>query len=399
MKTTGQWLSFFNKMMVAGSKAWIVSLDLSAEENVSASQIQALFETLEKENRCQVFCVAASHHFFLSFAQGQKDDIQAILIKIQFDLNLHNIAKLYQIFHLPEDGEKVKSLAYTLGTKNTSGSFKDKLIKTPLNPVFQTNFEIPFTPTLLSHLEKTLCQADLSALMRRQAICAIVGQAQPIELFEEIYVALADLKKALCPSVNIYDSPWLLDRLMETLDKRVLENVAMHDAGSFKKNFSLNIAVKTILSPEFAQFNENTEDSAKQSILLEIKQSDIFNNISSFLAARSFVEAQGYRVCVDTVTMDSLQFLALDKFQDCFVKIIWNVDMLDDAKNKGFLQTLEKLNPAHVILCRIDDKRAIEWGQRQGISLYQGYCIQKMLYQTPRPRTNNRFQGKLKKDP
>ena len=145
--------------------------------------------------------------------------------------------------------------------------------------------------------------------MRRQSVCALVGKAQPVELFEEIYVALADLKKALCPTVDVYQSPWLLDRLLETLDKRVLENIYHHDAGAFKKNFSINIAVKTILSADFQTFDKSIAPEDKNSILLELKQYDIFSNLSSFLAARSFIKEQGYRFCIDMVDSDSLPFL------------------------------------------------------------------------------------------
>ena len=173
-------------------------------------------------------------------------------------------------------------------------------------------------------------------------------------------------------------------RLLETLDKRVLENMLHHDAGAFRKNFSLNIAIKTILSPDFQSFNESIDPLCRKSILLEVKQHDIFSNLSAFLAARSFIAEQGYRLCVDMVSADSLSLLNREKLGADFIKLVWNEDLLNMKENATFISNIKTNDPKHIILCHVDDKRAIEWGQSLGLSLFQGYFIQKMLYQTPK---------------
>ena len=284
---------------------------------------------------------------------------------------------------MKKDLDKLKNLTQQGKTTQRASIISSKVQE--LQPVLpETHFSMPFTPALLAQLEKSLRQADLSSLMRRQAVCALVGRAQPVELFEEIYVALADLKKALCPTVDIYQSPWLLDRLLETLDKRVLENMMHHDAGAFRKNFSLNIAVKTILSPDFQAFNESIDPLYRKSILLEIKQHDIFSNLSAFLAARTFISEQGYRLCIDMVSADSLSFVRREKLGADFVKLLWNEDLLALSKKESFVKNLKDNDPSHIILCHVDDKRAIEWAQSLGISLFQGYFVQKLLYQRPK---------------
>ena len=332
-----------------------------------------------------------ANSIFLYFPENYKDDISALLIKVQFNLgtgidtDLKKDNNVFSIYQIKND----LSLLQTLATAETT-FFQPKTEKetsSQLHPVLpETTFSVPFTPALLTHLEKTLVQADLSNLIRRQAVCALVGNSKPIELFEEIYVALADLKKALCPTVDIYQSPCLLDRLLETLDKRVLENISHHDAGAFRKNFSLNIAVKTILGQDFQAFNDSISSEAKKSILLEIKQHDIFANLPAFLNARNFIKEQGYRLCVDMITEDSLSLILREKLGADFIKLMWSPALLENAQNKNFIQAVKFNDPNRIILCRVDDKRAIELGQALGISLYQGYYIQKLLYQTPRPK-------------
>ena len=364
-------------------------LQLCIDENYF-HEVKDLLSAAQHEKKCQFFEDNQVKGIFVYFPENHQDDIAALLIKIQFILgvsltgDLKGKSPFYNLYHLKNDLDKLKALIQETKSTSSHSSFISSKVQ-ELQPVLpETHFSMPFTPALLAQLEKSLRQADLSSLMRRQAVCALVGRAQPIELFEEIYVALADLKKALCPTVDIYQSPWLLDRLLETLDKRVLENMMHHDAGAFRKNFSLNIAVKTILSPDFQNFNESIDPLCRKSILLEIKQHDIFSNLSAFLAARSFITEQGYRLCVDMVSGDSLSFVCRENLGAEFIKLVWNEDLLSRSKEADFIKSIEENEAKHIILCHVDDKRAIEWGQSLGISLFQGYYIQKLLYQTPK---------------
>ena len=142
--------------------------------------------------------------------------------------------------------------------------------------------------------------------------------------------------------------------------------------------------MKTILSADFQTFDKSIAPEDKSSILLELKQHDIFSNLSSFLAARSFIKQQGYRFCVDMVDADSLSFLKPDKLEADFIKLIWNAELLEKAQTQSFIQKLKANNPARIILCRVDDKRAVELGHALGLTLFQGYYIQKLLYQKSR---------------
>ena len=383
--------NFLDNLTPSQMKGFILQFHLNAFSEIQENyikEIKSLLNGAEKERKCQLLPSPDTSSIFLFFQENFQDDISALLIKMQFNLGvLFNVEfgqknDFYTLFHLKSDLPKIKALFQT-GKETLRHSVVHS--KTHLTPLLsEAHFSVPFTPTLLAQLEKSLAQADLSSLMRRQSVCALVGNAKPIELFEEIYVALADLKKVLCPTVDIHQSPWLLDRLLETLDKRVLENMAHHDAGAFQKNFSLNIAIKTILSADFQSFDESILPQAKKSILLEIKQHDIFSNLPAFLAARSFIKEKGYRLCIDTVSADSLQMILREKLNADFIKLMWSPALLEEAQNPNFIKALKANNPSQIILCRVDDKRAVELGQVLGLSLYQGYYIQKILYQTPK---------------
>ena len=119
---------------------------------------------------------------------------------------------------------------------------------------------------------------------------------------------------------------------------------------------------------------------------MEIKQHDIFANLPAFLNARAFIKEQGYRLSIDTVTEDSLSLILREKLEADFIKLMWSPALLENAQNKDFIHAIKFNDPNQIILCRVDDKRAIELGQTLGISLYQGYYIQKLLYQAPKPK-------------
>ena len=393
MMTAGSELyTFLEELTPSMTKGFVLQLYVDAiiglgNENY-LHEVKEILSIAQHEKKCQFFIDKQINSIFVYFPENHQDDIAALLIKIQFVLgvsltgDLNGKSPFYILYRLKNDLQKLKDLV--VETKDVSRMSLSSKVQN-LQPVLpETHFSMPFTPALLAQLEKSLRQADLSSLMRRQAVCALVGRAQPVELFEEIYVALADLKKALCPTVDIYQSPWLLDRLLETLDKRVLENMLHHDAGAFRKNFSLNIAVKTILSPDFQSFNESIDPLCRKSILLEVKQHDIFSNLSAFLAARSFVTEQGYRLCVDMVSADSLSLVNREKLGADFIKLVWNEELLNMKENTAFVDAIKSNDPKHIILCHVDDKRAIEWGQSLGLSLFQGYYVQKLLYQTPK---------------
>lgn len=384
--TRPDFLLFLEKIDKNQPKGWVLAFEFSKlTEQITPERFKALIENMkafENERLFRLFFV--DQDVYLFFPETRLDDLKALLIKIKFmsGLNLFQGQKdIYVIYHLTTD------LSLLLGhlQKNTKEETKPLATVSSLTQVFQSsNYSMPFTPALLGQLERALQHADLSNITRRQPVCAIVGKSPPMELFEEIYVALSDLRKALCPNVNIYESPWLLGRLLETLDKRVLENIIHHDAGSFKKNFSLNLAVKTILSPDFERFDETITPAFKETIFLEIKQSDIFDDIKAYLTAKRIAAAKGYRICIDMLTAESLPFIKREKLGADFIKLIWNPDLLHKAEQPAFIEHIKDNDASRIILCRVDDKIAVELGQALGISLFQGYYIQKLLYQNPK---------------
>jgi len=383
---------FLHKMTLSTGKGWILDLDFSDIDTALYEQkhplIQSLLDDFQKNKILMILETAVSNHTFLYFRE--KQDIQTLLIKIQFVLGTSPTGKsqfeqkFYRVYQLnnKKDAQDLMHLLEQSVPTDTSNKFNTLLQK----DLPQKKNDHPLTPAKLAEVEQTLSQADVSSLMHRQSVCIVLENARPVELFDEIYVSLSDLQKSLCPDTTLTGVPYLTDKVLAILDRRVLENVSHHDAGAFSKNFSMNMMVSTLLSADFSHFNACMESPFKSTVLLELGMADIFSDISSFLIAKEFALSEGYQLCIDSVSPDLLPFVECKKLGATYVKIPWCDDVGNKRNDPVFLTAIQKIGAEKIILNHVDDPKAIEWGQKLGIHLFEGFYVQKLLYQTPRQK-------------
>ena len=324
-----------------------------------------------------------------------KDEILSCLVKIRFmfhdDPFIHNSEDLRAIgfvnfYNMVDDKKEFYHLVNKLSHQQNPLKLQTKKT-TPFvvnsSPTYTAKQKKPFTPDILARVQKILSVADFSSFIRRQAICAIIGKSTPLRVFEEVYVSIPDLREMLMPDIDLLADPWLFLSLSETLDKRVLETISRHDDGSLIGNFSININVSTILSNEFLAFDESISASMRPSIILELQLVDIFSDIKSFVLAKTFVQARGYKICIDGISVDKLKYLNRTNLNCDLMKIIWHPSFMDVInEDKHFMDYVNKAERAKMILCRIDDPSAIEIGNSLGINLYQGRYVQRLLNST-----------------
>ena len=326
----------------------------------------------------------------LVFNKKVADEISSSLVRIKFLLNDDN--KIKSSAGLEECGI---ALIYDLASEYSDFSKKvvischssqvkgEKVEEYKKNSFFNTSnrrFNKEFTPDMLAKVQKIISVADFSSFIRRQAICAVIGKSAPQRVFEEVFVSIPDMRDSLLPDVDITANPWLFLALTETLDRRVLEIISRHDDGSLIGNFSVNINVSTILSNEFLRFDDSISGSMRQSIILELQLVDIFSDIRSFILAKTFAKARGYKICIDGITVDKLKYLNRKNLDCDLMKFVWHPSLVEIFnEDKHFMDYMNKAERAKIILCRIDDVNAIEAGNALGINLYQGRYVQRLL--------------------
>jgi len=151
----------------------------------------------------------------------------------------------------------------------------------------------PLSPDVLARLETALARADLSNLVRRQFVCRVDAKMVPELQFSELFISIKDLRETMLPGVNVTANRWLFQHLTETLDKRMLSMLTKTDAISISGDISFNVNIATLLSQDFQIFDDNIAAGRRGAMIIELQKEDIFQNLSSYLFAREFVQEKG----------------------------------------------------------------------------------------------------------
>ena len=247
----------------------------------------------------------------------------------------------------------------------------------------------PINPHRLGELIDIIAKADLSNLLRRQAVFAILTTQPPQPLFRELFISIGDLQKLVLPNYDILANRWLFQYLTETLDKRMLAMLSRNDDAAISNSFSLNLNVSTILSKEFMTFDASLKAGARGTIVIELQMLDVYADIAAFTFARDFARERGYRLCLDGLNELTLPIVDREKLGIDLVKLQWKSNMSDERlpeKRQKIKEMVERTGKAKVIMCHVDNEEALRFGHSIGIALYQGRFIDQLV--APRNAAN-----------
>ena len=238
----------------------------------------------------------------------------------------------------------------------------------------------PLTPEQLARIVRALDQADLSNLIRRQSVCALVGKSAPQPIFSELFVSIADLRETLIPNVDLTADRWLFQHMTDSLDRRVLALLSKHDDRTLDSDLSINLNVPTLLTDEFLKFDDNVKAGMRGSIVLELQKVDIYSDLRQFAFARDMAHEMGYRICIDGLSIHSLPYIHRERLGVDMLKVHWDpalIDIVEVRERRDRMEDILKRNGVgRIVLCRVDNEQAIHAGQALGITLFQGRYIE-----------------------
>lgn len=257
----------------------------------------------------------------------------------------------------------------------------------------------PLTPETLARVESALDRTDLSNLVRRQFVCAIDGQMIPSQLFSEMFISISDLRETMIPGVNLMSNRWLFQHLTETLDRRMLSLLSKNDALAISGDISFNANITTLLSAGFQDFDDNIAASRRGSMIIELQKLDIFADLGAYLFAREFIQDKGYRVCIDGLTHNTMSMIDRERLGADMVKLQWHSDMVDGGPDmhEKIRAMVKQANPAKVILCHVDTREAVDFGQSVGIRMFQGHFIENLIAEDGRRRELLRLKRRMER--
>lgn len=241
----------------------------------------------------------------------------------------------------------------------------------------------PLDPKTLGLVEGALSNADVSTLLRRQPICAVMpGLDAPKPVLTELYVSIADLQQMIAPTIDLFSDRWLFQYLTQILDRRVLAYLSRARRTEFKERISINLNMATLLSPEFIAFDAELSRAECGTVAIELQSFDIIADMGAFHFICEFMRERGYRLCFDGITHLTLQFVDRQRLGLDLLKVYWSPDMADylnSGRHAEMKQLVTRAGEGRIILCRCDTDEAIEVGQSLGISLFQGRHVDAML--------------------
>ncbi len=239
----------------------------------------------------------------------------------------------------------------------------------------------PLDPKRLGQMLEVIATSDVTSLLRRQTVCAIIPGEVARPVFNEIFVSIDTLRKRVMPDVNLHSNRWLFQHLTEALDMRLLR--ALPDAErAVELPASININVSSILSDEFATFERQFRIMTQKTLLVEFQGIDIFSDLSAFIFARDFLHERGYRVCLDGLTHQTFPLIRRSELGLDMEKIYWQNGAEEEVvgdKSNEFREAVKSNGAARVVLCRCDSREALDFGHAHGITLFQGRYIERLL--------------------
>jgi hypothetical protein len=309
------------------------------------------------------------------------------------------------LFHLEHDGESKFSTTYNL---NESLPQFQALVESLLSEPAAAKPDAPATPSApeqappveaapldlgrYAAIVNTVATVDLARFVRHQPACLITEDRTIVPVFEEVYTSIPDLERALGPGTRLTADRWLFQHMTKALDRRTLQMLtakktpepaddqtmaAVRARLLASGNFSINLNVGSVLSPEFQSFDASVSSMIRGTVVLEFHKIDVFADLGTFLYVRDFARKRGYRICLDGLSHLSLPFMDRGDLGVDLMKIYWTNDMPDDRMH--IRKLVEHAGEHRVILCRCDTDQAIEYGRSIGITLFQGKQVDTMM--------------------
>ena len=232
----------------------------------------------------------------------------------------------------------------------------------------------------------SILNADLSSMLRRQPICAVVRGQKPQMLFNELYISVETLRQTLMPTHDLLGNRWLFQELTRHLDRRMMHLLTHRKHAAINSAFSLNLNIETLVSPEFLEFDAELNSAAKRTIVVELQLFDIVADLKNFYFARGFLHDRGYRLCLDGTSCLSLPLVNREQLGLDLIKMQWSRELAEHATGRqdaDLRRAAETLTPERLILYRCDSEEAMEFGRSLGITMYQGFHVDRMLATKP----------------
>jgi hypothetical protein len=230
----------------------------------------------------------------------------------------------------------------------------------------------------LASAERSLAAADLSIFFRRQKICWLEPGGQDTKtVWEDRRADLSEICERLLPGCDISLTPAFAQRLLKSIDRRQLSDIARPDERRNTRSLSLPLCLESLFAPEFLRLDALLPKTQRQRLIIALNAKDALAAPDLFILARNFLQARGYRMMLEAGSPFVASVVPSLRGGFNYLRLFWSDDFPSPDSHSARLLRSKLPNVAeHIVLAGADRAAAIAWGWEAGIRMFQGRLIE-----------------------
>lgn len=211
----------------------------------------------------------------------------------------------------------------------------------------------------------------------RQPIVVLKDGDQMSVAMYEYYVAMDNLRKHAFPDVELRGSGNLFNQLTVELDGILMS--IYDDIVPKGTPASINLNVESVFTPTFEKFHQKRGEDGFASLVFEFRQPNILQHFDQYEVAANMIRERSGNIAVDAVFPETIGIVNLNRLGVSMAKVFWRQGaesiMPDFAEEIAEMQQRGRM----IIMSRVDEDIAVEVGHSFGISMYQGFYVDRLM--------------------
>ncbi len=289
------------------------------------------------------------------------------------DSNPEEASKCMTIFHLPESYRPLRErINYYVDTARSAALIGQS---EPGQVLKSEAARGPLTAWSVDQIEKLLSEIQLRRYVRTQSVHEYQPDGSWQPLCEEYFVSFNDLRRERFPKLDIVMPEHLFLALCHVLDQTLLAELTDHYEAIAGKRVFFNLAIESVTSAIFARFCRNVPKNQRELVGFEIHRGDLLQDFSLTLSAMKTLHRENFKVAIDGITPDMVNYLNLAQFEADYIKINVSKDGTEQLTDPAIREGLARIPKEKLVFFRCDNDKALSIGLEMGVSKFQGWLI------------------------
>ncbi|WCL54264.1 EAL domain-containing protein [Gimibacter soli] len=233
-------------------------------------------------------------------------------------------------------------------------------------------------PELFLALTKALHGADVSGLVRKQGIVAVMPGAPQTPVMVHRSIPFSVITETLLAGVKLQSDRWLAGYIEDFVTERLLAS-GPNMANEHSLASMVRVTSHAVNSKGFEMFERSLGGLSRAKVVLEFSARDAIERPAEFNKACDFARERGFRLALSDVGAEGLAWFQPGNVPVEFFKVRCPAGDVpgwwETPVKKAVAYLIDAVGKARVIMDGIDDKGDLEVATKQGVTLFQGKAV------------------------